>query len=162
MSLADTTIIIIALLLIGVAVVQSKRQTGNKFDAGVFGSLRYDFTAYGGVAGIIPDPSDTQIDHFLTEQREMMEELGMDDDDKDPESINEAMEKSGDFDISKHQRRMVGMVSQLCSGSPAEDEIMALPFRVRQSFLIWIQRSLLDPEAQAAGTTSERSQRTGG
>lgn len=138
----------------------------NTFNAGSFGKLRYDFTAFGGVTGIIPDPSDQQIEEFIDTQRSFMEEVGLDpdSDEIDNEALGEMLEndEDGKFNIAEMQRKMVEAVAKLCSDSPSTEAMSALPFRVRQAFLLWVQNQFLNPEASAVGTTSAQSRRTGG
>lgn len=140
------------------------RSDPNTFDAGAFGTLRYDFTAFNGVAGIIPDPSDEMIDTFTKRYREMLDQYGVDDDidPNDPESVQTALEATEGIDISKQQREMAALFAGLCSDSPNAEQIMKLPFRLRGRFFTWVQRTLSDPESSAAGSTSSPVRRIGG
>lgn len=122
------------------------------FDAGQFGSLRYDFTAFGGVTGIIPDPSDVVLEKFNDDYRVLLEKYGVSADDdevdtNDPQAVQDALEKSKGTSFVEQQRDMIQLIADLCSGSPTMDEILRLPFRVRQRFIIWVQQQLVNPEA---------------
>jgi hypothetical protein len=147
---------------------QDRRGGGraDTFDAGQYGTLRYDFKAFGGVQGIIPDPSDEQIENFMRGMRDAAKEFGQDDDlDVDSltaEELQELMEDDSNLRIKDAQDRMCELISELCSGSPNKEQLLALPLRVRQGFTRWLQTKLLDPEAGAAASTPSRVTRLGG
>lgn len=130
----------------------SNKPRAQTFDAGAFGSLRYDFTAYGGATGIIPDPSDDLLEKFNTGYRDLLAEYGLDTDtgevdSRDPESVNAALERTEGVSFVEQQRRMVDLIADLCQDSPSAEQIMRLPFRVRQRYIVWLQNNLTNPEA---------------
>lgn len=134
------------------------------FDAGQFGTLRYDFKKFGGVQGLIPDPSDEMIEEFMRELRDIANEFGSGDVDENasPEEIAELMEDDSNLQIAAAQQRMAEVTGKLCQGSPDAAALLALPFRVRQGFMRWLQRKLMDPEASASGSAPSRVTRLGG
>lgn len=136
------------------------------FDAGVYGTLRYDFKKFGGVQGVIPDPSDEQIETFMRNMRDTAKEFGQDEsvdpDSMSAEELQELMEDEAALQIKEAQVKISGLVGDLCSSSPSADELLALPLRVRQGFMRWLQGKLLDPESEAADTTPSRVTRLGG
>lgn len=137
----------------------------NTFDAGAFGTLRYDFKAFGGVQGIIPDPSDQLIEDFMRGMRDTAKRFQQDQADVDGLSDSDVLEMMDDdsaMQIVEAQQAICQHVSELCQGSPNTDQLLALPFRVRQAFMRWLQGKLLDPEGGAAGTTNGRAVRAGG
>jgi hypothetical protein len=146
----------------------TNRGRADTFDAGQFGTLRYDFKAYKGIQGIIPDPSDQQIEDFMLGMRDTAKEFQAGD--IDPETIDrlsaeelqDLMDDDQNMRVVAAQEAISELVATLCSGSPSKDQLLALPFRVRQAFLRWLQGKLLDPEAGAAGTTPSRVTRLGG
>lgn len=125
---------------------QKKKTT---FDAGQFGTLRYDFTAFGGVTGIIPDPSDEKLEAFNTAYMELLDKYGVGEDvDKDdPDAVKDAIERNKDVSFIEQQKEMMELIAELCDHSPSLEELQKLPFRVRQVYLGWIQRELINPEA---------------
>jgi len=140
------------------------RPDPNSFDAGSFGTLRYDFTSFGGVTGIIPDPSDEMIDTFTKRYREMLQNYGVDDDidPGDTESVQVALEATEGLDVAQQQREMADLFAGLCGNSPDAEQILKLPFRVRGRFFTWVQRTLSDPESSAADSTNSRVRKIGG
>lgn len=139
------------------------------FDAGTYGSLRYDFKAYGGVQGRIPDPSDEMIEQFMRRLREIAAEFGADDDNTpdnveelSAEELNELLAEDKNLRLAEAQQAMCEAVAELCQGSPDATQLLALPFRVRQAFMTWLQRKLLTGEASAAATEPVPARRVGG
>jgi hypothetical protein len=138
------------------------------FDASSYGTLRYDFKRFGGVAGIIPDPSDEQIETFLRRLREIAREFGTDDqqdvdlDNASAEELTALLEDDANLRIADAQQAMVAAVAELCQGSPNAEQLLRLPFRVRQGFMGWLQRKLMSPEASAADTSGSPVRRIGG
>lgn len=130
----------------------SKGSNANTFDAGVFGSLRYNFTAFGGVAGIIPDPSDELLDAFNKGYRDLLKEYGVTEDgeeieDSEVPDLDELEKRADKPTFVQQQQDVVKLIAELCQDSPSEEQIMKLPFRVRQKFVVWLQRQLVSPEA---------------
>lgn len=115
--------------------------------------------------GIIPDPSDKMIEDFMRGLRDAAKEFGNDDVDTDnmsAEEIQELMDDDANLRVEEAQAKIMGLLGELCGGSPSADQLLALPLRVRQGFMRWIQGKLLDPEASAAGTTGSRVRQIGG
>jgi hypothetical protein len=134
------------------------------FDAGQYGTLRYDFKKFGGVQGIIPDPSDEMIEEYMRNLRDIAREFGEEDvnDDATPEEIQALLEDDSNMQIAEAQKRMAEATGAFCQGSPDAAALLALPFRVRTGFMRWLQRKIMDPEASAAGTSPVRAIRHGG
>lgn len=136
------------------------------FDSGQYGTLRYDFKTFGGIQGIVPDPSDEQIEAFMRGMREMAKKYGGDEDlDVDnlsAEQLQDLLEDDSNLRITEAQQEIAELTSELTSGSPNKEQLLALPFRVRQGFLRWLQTKLMDPEANAAGSTPSRVRQIGG
>jgi hypothetical protein len=44
-----------------------------------------------------------------------------------------------------------GLFAQLCSGSPSQEQMLALPLRVRVHFYGYVQREVVNPEAGPGG-----------
>lgn len=137
------------------------------FDSGQFGTLRYDFKSWGGVQGIIPDPSDEQIEQLMRRLREVAREFGSDTDDTDLENASAAeltaiLDEDDSIRLADAQKALCEAYGELCQGSPDAATLLTLPLRVRQGFFGWLQRKLMSPEASAADTTGSPAQRTGG
>lgn len=141
----------------------SRNVRDDTFDAGIFGTLRYDFKKWGGKQASIPDPSDELIEQFAKDMRGIMREFGGEeiDDDATDEEVLEAMADDSRLQIVEAQRAMCGAMANLCQESPSAEELLALPLRVRTSFSQWLQRKLTSPEAEGAGSSTVRSTRSG-
>lgn len=130
------------------------------FDAGQFGTLRYDFKAYGGVQGRIPDPSDEMIETFMRSLRDIAREFGGDDDDDvdidelTAEELTARLDDDTNLNIAEAQKMLCEAYGELCQGSPDSGALLALPLRVRTGFMQWLQRKLISGEASAAGTSA--------
>lgn len=134
------------------------------FDSGQFGTLRYDFKAYGGVQGMIPDPSDEMIEQYLRGMRDAAKEFSAAENTEDlsAEQLQELLEDDQNMRLAEAQQVIAGLTAELCGGSPTKEQLLALPFRVRQAFLSWLQGKLVNPESNAAGSTPSRVARIGG
>lgn len=118
--------------------------------------LDYDFNPYLDIAGTIVEPTSDQIDVFRQSMTNAYTEL-----DIDPEMLKAAV--SGDIgdhaesvlahfgeimaSTSELETKTAQIVAVLCAGSPSEENIMALPYRVRQAFLGWVTGTFFSPEA---------------
>lgn len=138
----------------------------NVFDAGQYGQLRYDFKAFGGVQGMTPDPSDEMLEAFMRGMRDAAKQYsaaeGVDVDNLTQAEIAELMEDDDAMQIVAAQKTICSLVGDLTGGSPSADQLLALPLRVRQAYIKWIQGKLFDPEAGAASSTNAPVRRIGG
>lgn len=104
-----------------------------RFDAGqAVESLEYDFTAYGGNAGAIKEPSTGQVNAFFNgmktlfkEVRQIQNSLNLSDTEMDKmseEEISEAMAKIDEAEsgASEYQTRSLELLAELC-GAKWED-----------------------------------------
>lgn len=127
-----------------------------KFDAGkAVEPMEYDFTAFGGTAGIIPEPSNKQVEDFFNAIGKMAKDLGLGEDTKDPQvraRLAEFMAGLTDEDIAKYKEDVAKAVDRLCSGTPSGEEYINLPYRVQGAFSAWLA-SELRPEAARPATT---------
>lgn len=107
--------------------------------------ITFDFTKYGGGAGEIPEPTDEVLDNFfqglsitmgnLKESVKDMKDL----DATDPESVQAALSAVQEGDtMQKVSADLNVLIAGLTQGSPSEEDIQRLPFRVKQAFLGWL------------------------
>lgn len=127
--------------------------------------LGYDFTAFGGPQGTIPEPSSGQVDAYMAAIRDMAKEVAAlkakvesaeaeakaSGEEMTSEQIDEILGSMDDITIEKYQGQMADAIHNLTSGTPSADEIKALPHRVKQAFMQWIT-SEFRAEAGAPGT----------
>ena len=123
--------------------------------------LDFDFTAYGGPQGVIPEPSTKQINDYFkglkkifSQTREMRDLLTDDLSDEEAEAI--IAEKLGDSDsleslTEELTQQMLSLTAELCSQTPNEGQIGALPWRVQRAFTQWLAEELR-PNQEAPGT----------
>lgn len=117
--------------------------------------LDYDFNPYVRAKGVIAEPSSDQIDTFRTSIAAAYQEMGL-----DPELLQSAVAGGGEAGASmlEHfseimesttgvEAKIARAVSVLCDGSPTEEQISALPHRVKALFLGWMTGTFFNPEA---------------
>lgn len=121
-----------------------------KFDAGTaVESLEYDFTAYGGSEGVIPEPSSGTVKAYFRAGKDLAKEMrkfkGISDALGDVDNLSEeeitsrmAMIEEAEEGVDELQERQRGMLVDLCGGAVTRDELDRLPFRVFQAFSKWL------------------------
>ena len=150
-----------------------------KFDAAeAVEVLEFDFTRYGGMKGVIPEPSTKKVETFNVEMRAFAQEMrdtlsgatgGMDlkaladmkdedFDEGDLDKVVDAIESIPDDMFSQQQERLSGALGRLCSGTPDQDQLMRLPFRVFTAFNKWIVGEIR-PEKGTPATKASRAGR---
>lgn len=106
--------------------------------------LDYDFGRHADAKGTITDPSPGRVAEFgralLQHQQRvnaLAPELAADADTGDRltalAELSESMEKAG------AAREEAEIYAALCSGAPSADDIMSLPYRLRESFYAWLR-----------------------
>lgn len=131
-----------------------------KFDAGTaVEAMEYDFTKYGGGAGIIPEPSGDVLDEFMQALAASMStvqdvtNLG-EIDTTDGEAVAAALAAIKDQDTIKQvDDELTELVARLTQGQPSADDIATLPFRVKQAFIGWLVGQL-NPQAEAPASNA--------
>lgn len=111
-------------------------------------ALGFDFTAFGGSAGVIPEPSTDQVNMFLKTIRNVA--VTINPEATDTEAI-EAMKN-----ITEEQANAMGdtlkqSMVDLCSGAFPIEDLNRLPYRVFAAFSGWLAGSLR-PEVSTSGT----------
>ena len=118
-----------------------------KFDAGAaVERLDYDFTAYGGPTGTVPEPSEGQIDALLDRLRSAMPDLPAD------ATQAQVAEATRDMKLAEQSELMLDALGELCQGSPSREQLAELPFRVRTVFQNWLLDELMNPTNGTAAT----------
>lgn len=130
------------------------------FDAGAaVEKLSYDFTAFGGGKGDIPEPSPEQVASFWAEligaltrhagHKAVVAKDGESEEARDERLRQEVIEgKHRSIETIARRRELV---SELCSGTPSVDDLCKLPARVLAAFEAYIQEAL-SPEASSTAT----------
>lgn len=127
-----------------------------KFDAGTAVSkLEYTFEAFGGSKGCIPEPEDHDVEELFDTLATLMPEGS-----NSEEDIIEALQND-EFSMREINETMQAAVVKLCKGSPSEDDIGGLPYRVKTKFFNWLLQEITDPEDGGAATKSTRKVRRG-
>lgn len=135
-----------------------------KFDAAnAVEAMDFDFSAYGGPIGVIPEPSNGQVDAFFKTAKalakSMKDKTGVSPEDADKEmsaaevqEVIASMTESEDDDaFAEYEEQMTAAIAELCSHFPSQDDIKRLPFRIRTAFMSWLVGELR-PESTRPGT----------
>jgi len=114
--------------------------------------MDYDFTAYEGGKGVVPEPSTKEMQNFQRDFAKVMrkgQQLEISDD--------EAMKLSEkEFDKLQKDAAAIGeeldeLIARLCKGTPAREDVAKLPFRVKTAFSKWLMEQF-NPEGATSGT----------
>lgn len=132
-----------------------------KFDAGnAVEAMEYDFTAFGGSKGVVPEPESKQVDQFFRIARDLAREAKASQKEKGLDKIEEMTDAEAaevlasvevDDQSEEYENRLSEAVGALCTNSPPAAEIKRLPFRVRAAFMSWLIGQLR-PEAPRPAT----------
>lgn len=128
-----------------------------KFNAGTaVEAIEFDFTAFGGRAGSIPEPSTDQVENFMAAITGLFAQYkGIIDvaQGKEPtaDEIAAMVEDFGDITSRDVQQAIADAIEQFSSGEPTAAEVMALPHRIQSAFLGFLLGEV-NPEARAATT----------
>lgn len=112
--------------------------------------LDYNFlTVEGGKGrGIIPEPTQKQIEDFVAGFQELVKDLrAQTNGEVSEENAEEAMTHMRDL-----RRRSTEIVSELCSGQPSVEEIESLPPRLQSAFAKWVRQEITDPNVESGAT----------
>lgn len=116
------------------------------FDAGQE-DLTYDFTKYVPDAkGVIPEPSSNQIAVFLETLRQVMP-VTEGSDGSVVLDVAALADRFKDSDGDEVEMILAAAVSEVCSGTPTAEQVLALPYRVKARFYGWVIGTFLSPEA---------------
>lgn len=106
-------------------------------------SMEFDFTAFGGGAGAIPEPSTGQVDQFLKVLRGMTRTVNPNP--TDAEAI-EALKAITEDQANEMGNTLKQAMVDLCGGVFSLEDLDRLPYRVFAAFAGWLAGSLR-PEA---------------
>lgn len=99
--------------------------------------------------GSTPEPSSHAVRRMQARQREA---LGMAPD-TSQEEVNRALASKTEDEWRELDDEFTDMISEVCAGRPSRAELVALPYRVRESFYGWILGELNNPtDGTSAGT----------
>ena len=153
------------------------------FDSGsVVEPLDFDLSKHGGPKGTVPEPSDRLVFRFTAQFRKVVlasiseaEKIAVEQDvPEDDDARKERLSKFslrdalGILDTADNETlkmlsdKMCGMVAEVCSNTPSEEQLVALPWRIKAAFFGWVVGELLVPEGSAAVTTPSLKVVSGG
>lgn len=107
--------------------------------------------------GVVKEPTDRQIADYMSGIKELTKSLkadlpeGLTDKDADLNDLFGAVDDLDPEVVIHFHQNMAGLFSQLCSGDPSKDDILAVPIRIRVMFYAWLQREVMSPEAAPGG-----------
>lgn len=124
------------------------------FDAGrVVEKLEYDFRAFEGGAGVIPEPSDKQLGEFMeglkkiaTDVQKLVPDVDGMPDNPTPADVEVLLDKVDADTYVTVMEQMAGLHADLASGKPAKADILRVPPRIRMLFYSWFQGQVMNPE----------------
>lgn len=119
------------------------------FDAGqLIEKLDYDFTAFGGTKGVIPEPSDKVLLAFQDSMRKGLVEYGVSDDVDltDNAAVMRVIAKLPSNQLAAFLDLQVEALAQFCQGTPTLQELQTMPVRVRNAFAGWLMGKFENPE----------------
>lgn len=148
-----------------------------KFDAGTaVERLEYDFTAYGGGAGNIHEPTTKDVNRFFKQMKglmkdvnrlrssaEAMEDVELENMDDDALAEKMASIDKAEEGASEFQGKTIEYLAELCGakrdeetgevtgGEPSIDDLRLLPYRVLQAFSAWLMEEI-KPKRTTPGT----------
>jgi len=131
-----------------------------KFNAGEqVERLDWDFKAFGGGEGTVPEPSTGAVNHFFKQIKEMaqgmreMREAGAKIESgelSEEEAADEIAQMSDDV-LETYIGQLNKALAELCQDSPNEEQLGKLPYRVQTAFMQWLMGQFR-PEQQGPVT----------
>ena len=136
----------------------------SQFTVETIEALEYDFTKikhnvqpktkgaavkYCSGKGVIPEPTETQLEGYSAGVKAI---FGLDQADDDAET-----KKQVEGEIVKANesvtKKLMGLTSALCQGSPSKSALEELPPRYRNAFLKWVYAEVTNPEVSSGATS---------
>lgn len=127
------------------------------FDAGKYVDvLDYDFTAFGGSKGVVPEPSDKVLLRFQDSMRKGLVDFGVSDDVDvtDNTAVMAIIAKLPADQLERFMEMQVDALAAFCQGTPTLTELQTMPVRVRNAFAGWLMGKFANPEYLATATNS--------
>lgn len=120
-------------------------------------ALEYDFTAYSGGSGIIPEPTTGEVQTFFNTIRDLAQEVRNRMQTATSAEVTDAdaaelMSEMTDDMVQEYQDRIINAVATLTKGQPNAEDIGKLPYRVLSAFTAWLAGALR-PEQQGPATS---------
>lgn len=101
--------------------------------------LDFDFSAFGGPVGTIPEPTDQQIFQLQEDLSAGLVAVGVPADQLDDmEAIAKATATLDRESQQTFLEAQTEALARLCGGEPTLEQIQALPFRIRAAFFGWL------------------------
>lgn len=133
-------------------------------------TLDYDFTAFGGGEGVIPEPSTGAVNRFFKDMKKLIKEVkklqkAMEDVNLENEDeVAELPDLDEDDSTSEFQEQTLVLIAELCgakrdddgelikeSGTPSFNDLEKLPYRVLQEFSKWLMESIRPKKTTPGG-----------
>lgn len=111
---------------------------------------RLDWKFSTDAAGVIPEPSTTQVGAFFDQLHVILDRPG---DEKPSETVAYLASLSHD-QMMLADEKLLAAYAALCTDSPSIEQLTALPHRERQAFFGWVIGQLLDPTSPTRVTSS--------
>lgn len=127
-----------------------------KFDAvAAVEAMEIDFTAFGGPAVQIPEPSNAQVEtfiRFVATSANRVRDMATEAQKKELEGLSDdEVMATATAEGKVIEQELYQSLVDVCSGVITIEEIKALPYRVQNAFAAWLAREL-NPESHGVAT----------
>ena len=93
--------------------------------------MEYDFTAYGGSKGIVPEPSTKEMQVFQRDFAKVMRKgQALEISDEEAMKLTDKQFDKLQADAQGIGEELDELIAQLCKGEPSREDVAKLPFRV--------------------------------
>ncbi|AXH49411.1 hypothetical protein SEA_CROSBY_23 [Streptomyces phage Crosby] len=114
--------------------------------------MDYDFTAYEGGKGVVPEPSTKEMQVFQREFAKVMRKgQALEISDEEAMKLTEKAFDKLQTDAQKIGEELDELIASLCKGTPSREDVAKLPFRVKTAFSKWLMEQFA-PEGGTSGT----------
>jgi len=126
------------------------------FNAGnVVDPLDFTLMPFVQCEGTIKEPTDAQISTFLASVKTLASDLRKDvptlPENATQAQLLDAIDSLDPEIMLSMGKKMAVLYAALCSGKPSEEQLLALPPRIRNIFYAWLQEQVMDPEVVSGG-----------
>ena len=132
------------------------------FDAGnVVEPLDYTLKPHVDKSGTVKEPTDQQIAAYLAGVQKLVRDFrgklpdAMIAGGGDVGAMLTAVEDMDPEVAVKFNEELAALAAALCSGEPSQEDILAVPPRIRGKFMVWLQGEVMNPEAAAGGGSGQ-------
>lgn len=117
--------------------------------------LDWNFAPYLNASGVVPEPTDDEINDMNAALRKVTSGLlGEDFDPTDQKSMARLAAKVTDDQLTEMKTAQIDALTIVTKNSPSKADLASIPPRVRMAFVKWLLGELNDPEGGKAATSA--------